>query len=265
MLKADKFLRDAQNADGGWPYLPGGPSAVEPTCFAMLALSSPERGAEFLARDDEPQWTDALALFALSRLNCLPASQEKLVTRLLATEGKRVGPKTENELDGSLRGWPWVTGSFSWVEPTSYALLALKAGGHGLHPRVAEGERLLLDRACVDGGWNYGNRVVMGAKLTAFVPTTAWATLALQGHRDAQPVVERGLDFMEAELARRQSALTLTLAILSFAVFGRATGKCADALTRRQQDDGSWRGEVRLTALAMLALEKKDVFKLTTT
>ncbi len=263
-MKADKFLRDAQNADGGWPYLPGGPSAVEPTCFAMLALSSPERGAEFLSGENESQWTDALALFALSRRNCLPEWREKLVTRLLAAEGVRVAPTTENELDGSLRGWPWVSGSFSWVEPTSYALLALKAVGHGSHPRVAEGERLLLDRACVDGGWNYGNRVVMGAKLSAFVPTTAWATLALQGNRDAQPVVKRGLDFMEAELARRQSALTLSLAMLSFAVFERATAKWADALARRQQDDGSWRGVVGLTALAMIALEKKDVFKLTT-
>ena len=34
------FLLSARNPDGGWGYTPGGPSAVEPTCWALLALRS---------------------------------------------------------------------------------------------------------------------------------------------------------------------------------------------------------------------------------
>src|ERR1700730_7311802 len=33
-----KFLRQTQNADGGWGYFPGRQSWFEPTTYAMLAL-----------------------------------------------------------------------------------------------------------------------------------------------------------------------------------------------------------------------------------
>ena len=34
--------------------------------------------------------------------------------------------KKMGELDPYLSGWPWTAGAFSWVEPTSYSLIALK-------------------------------------------------------------------------------------------------------------------------------------------
>ena len=52
--------------------------------------------------------------------------------------------------DPNLRGWPWTTGASSWVEPTAYALLALKSFAPklpwGARARIEEGERLVYDR-----------------------------------------------------------------------------------------------------------------------
>src|ERR1700727_3805522 len=52
------FLRNAQNADGGWGFHPGSESRAEPTCWAVLALQAsidamnftaiPDRGFQFL-------------------------------------------------------------------------------------------------------------------------------------------------------------------------------------------------------------------------
>ncbi len=270
---ARKFLIGAQNADGGWSYVPGGTSSPESTCYALMA-GAPTEGACWLMAhvhgdaialdgDNEPHWTTSLAVIALGGNNGL---QRRLVKWLLTCEGRKVAMGAEVAMDGNLRGWPWATGCFSWVEPTSYALLALKLHGQKNHPRVAEGERLLLDRVCADGGWNYGNPKVMGAALPSFVPTTALAVLALQDVAPARDVVTRALQFMNIEVRKRPSDLSLALAILCFNAFGMAKAELVEALARRQRTDGSWQGQVHLTALAVLALEAsgeaRNVFRL---
>ena len=48
------FLRNAQNADGGWGFHPESQSRVEPTCWAILALQAldtPPISAEILDRE----------------------------------------------------------------------------------------------------------------------------------------------------------------------------------------------------------------------
>ena len=125
---------------------------------------------------------------------------------------------------------------------------------------------MLLDRVCADGGWNYGNPKVMGAALPSFVPTTALAVLALQDVAPARDVVTRALQFMNIEVRKRPSDLSLALAILCFNAFGMAKAELVEALARRQRTDGSWQGQVHLTALAVLALEAsgeaRNVFRL---
>jgi hypothetical protein len=91
------------------------------------------------------------------------------------------------EFDPRYSGWPWQPGTSSWVEPTAQALMALHSvAGHVHDPRLAErvamGERMLLDRRCRDGGWNYGNRRVLGVDLPSYAESTALALLALAGN-----------------------------------------------------------------------------------
>lgn len=212
-------------------------------------------GAITLIGDTQPHWSTSLFVIALTRLGVRSDLRDKAVNWLLAWKGNRTNPKEEITLNGMLQGWPWASGTFSWVEPTSYAMLALKLAGQGRHKRISEAELLLLDRVCEDGGWNYGNRVVYGAAFQGFPSTTALAALALQDSTIARPAVERGLAFLERRMQSRQSALTLAFAILCLQVFSKPTAPLVAALKSRQQSDGSWRQQVHLTALAELALQ----------
>jgi hypothetical protein len=42
---------------------------------------------------------------------------------------------------------------------------------------------MILDRRCSDGGWNYGDRRVLGTDLPSYPETTALALLGLAGNR----------------------------------------------------------------------------------
>jgi hypothetical protein len=84
-------------------------------------------------------------------------------------------------IDSLLLGWPWAEETFSWVEPTSWACIALRASGKGSEPRVQEGLRLLLDRSHDSGGANYGSRVILGTQTDPMPGPTAIMLIALQG------------------------------------------------------------------------------------
>ena len=68
----------------------------------------------------------------------------------------------------------------------SSALIALKSLRPDLpdaptRSRIEEGERLILDRVCKGGGWNYGNRTVLGSDLPPNAVTTSVSLIALRG------------------------------------------------------------------------------------
>jgi hypothetical protein len=174
------------------------------------------------------------------------------------------GDPAITELNDALIGWPWVEGTFSWVEPTSLALLGLRAAARvapniarssGFADRVRSAERMLVDRVVPGGGWNYGNTRVLGQDLSPYPDTTAWALLALRGVRDVEGVdraVTTGLDRLVALIAENRSSLARSLAALALRAHGR--------------DDAAWRAaiaervvtapprETRTRALALLAL-----------
>jgi uncharacterized protein (DUF362 family) len=205
-------LASLAHPEGGWGYSPGHPVHLEPTCLALLALSvererfaaAIEKGREALVRCASPDgafrlpyarqeavWPTALALLVQKVLG-FPADQiGKTASRLLALKGRVLDSKEAGEhqdIDLKIVGWPWAEGNFSWAEPTAWACLALRHAGQGGSPRVAEGLRLLLDRASDEGGINYGNRRILG-KFTDPIPgPTAMMLLALQGW-DKEPRV----------------------------------------------------------------------------
>ena len=202
------LLRDCVSADGGWGYRADQPAHLEPTCLALLAgaeqgwpaleLHAAGDGSYRLARG-RPQavWPTALVLFTKAKLD-VPASQLKpIIDKLLTIEGKVVRLETSDagDIDAGLLGWPWASDTFSWVEPTAWACLALRAAGQGNHPRVQEGLRLLLDRAFDHGGANYGSRVILGKQTEAIPGPTSILLLALQGVKD-QPRIDAAKGYL---------------------------------------------------------------------
>jgi uncharacterized protein (DUF362 family) len=253
-------LAELAQAEGGWGYAPGQPIRLEPTCLALLALAQDKEtfqqaidkglaavrkaalpdGAYRLPGDrEEAIWPTALVLFLQTRLGHDGEEIQRSASRVLSWEGRNQSDRAMEEvhdIDLKLVGWPWAENNFSWVEPTAWACLALRHAGHGAHPRVQEGLRLLLDRAFEDGGVNYGNRQVLGRRTEPIPGPTAlmllavqgpgkeprvgasvayllrqalasrdlehlaWARLALDCHRD-QPGVEAGLPALEEKIA----------------------------------------------------------------
>jgi uncharacterized protein (DUF362 family) len=192
--------------DGGWGYTTGQAAHLEPTCLALLALSlEAERFAMVIAQGrqalrrhaspdgtyrvargrEEAVWPTALVLFVRAALDDPPEDIRRTAARLLSLRGQVPRDPEAAELvdiDFRLQGWPWAEGNFSWTEPTAWACLALRRAGWGAHARVAEGLKMLLDRAADEGGINYGSRRVLGRLTEPLAEPTAFMLLALQGH-----------------------------------------------------------------------------------
>ena len=203
-----ELLTRMTSADGGWGYRADQLAHLEPTCLALLTgaatgwpaieLHAAGDGSYRLARG-RPQavWPTAMVLFTKARLKH-PAPELKLIAdKLLTIEGKVVRLETSDagDIDAGLLGWPWAEDTFSWVEPTAWACLALRAAGQGGHPRVQEGLLLLLDRAFDHGGANYGSRVILGKQTEAIPGPTAILLLALQGVQD-QPRIDAAKGYL---------------------------------------------------------------------
>jgi hypothetical protein len=281
-------LRDRRNDDGGWPAAPGLPSNAECTALAHMAFAAAGaggvaevRGAVAWLQDHQAAdggwsfqpdvplgtWPTALVVLALGSES---ASQDLVRAGLdhLVRQQPRKLPWITNllywfardrmsvELNPSLNGWPWAAGAFSWVEPTAYAVLALKRhadlAGRPAAARREEGERMILDRTCVGGGWNHGNYRVLGEDVHTYPDTTAIALLALQG--DARPPeVESALAALQPMLDEHASGGTLALALLACRAWDAPDGAVRRRLSAWAEAPGG-SGETRGLALAVLAL-----------
>jgi hypothetical protein len=297
LQRALAFLAAGQGNDGGWGYVCGKQSYSEPTCYALLALTAAnsdeaaERSARavswFAAHTNQggalivaPQanggtdlnlfdnWGTILAAFTLQRVGLGAELRERYLKYLLYARGNLLDKKVGQELNlnPDLQAWAWARGTASWVEPTAYALLSLKANGLSDHERVKTGEAFLFDRACYEGGWNYGNKEVLKVVLEPMPTNTCFALLALQDADRKHEVITKSLAYLEQELSVRQSSLLLALGILCFDIYARPVEPLMAHLLARQQENGSWRDNVHVTALAALAFNavvyKKNIFRL---
>jgi hypothetical protein len=284
--KLVQTLNERSVGDGAFSAVPGGPADSESTALGALALhASGAPAADSIAwlgkrqradgswpRTDavpEASWASAWAAVALARLDgtrgeALSRVGEWLVLR----EGRRPGLlaraighltnlEERLEQDLTLVGWPWHETAASWVEPSATALLALHAIRErvalpGAAERIEQGERLLWDRVCVDGGWNYGNRRVLGEVLSPFPDTTAFALLALQASPDEEGL-GKSFAALERLLGPRASGLSLALGALAFELHGRDASELRTRVVARIDDSQSTR-ETRSLAFMSLAL-----------
>jgi uncharacterized protein (DUF362 family) len=221
-------LANLADADGGWGYVTGQPAHLEPTCLALLALRPAasqfktvvESGRGFLASCRCPDgsyrlprgreaavWGTAMALVVESAYRGdgeVSQAERASAAYLLALEGRVIPADPEVadmiDIDMQLVGWPWAEGTFSWVEPTAWACLALSAIGQGGHSRVQAGRKMLLDRAFDEGGVNYGNRKILGRMTEPIPGPTALMLLALQEQGD-EPRVAAAVQYLMRQLA----------------------------------------------------------------
>jgi hypothetical protein len=280
----DARLVGALLPGGGWSYYPGKAPRIEPTCWALLALGAAPEGArvaaaiaagrDFLAslqRDtgllieaNGPAnfgWNGLALLTDTAREPTHAGSpgrldRTRLIAALVAAKGVRVdGSPSVVRQDSQLQAWPWIDQTFSWIEPTAYCLLALKQARlaeTAAADRIAEAERLILDRVCSAGGWNYGNSQVYSQDLRPYVPTTALALLAMQDKRD-HPTIRTSVDWLAAHATSETSAMALSLAAICLHVFDRPEGDVLSVL-KGQDARTAFLGNLHLTAMAAYAL-----------
>lgn len=275
---ASYLLRTA-NAKGGWPYYAGKASRIEPTCWALLAL----RGAWRQTPAEWNTFANPHTQFVLSRqradgtLSDLDGGPTNLAwdglaartLALLAAEASAaierakaaiVGVKgvsidsTDGSQNNRLQAWPWYPDTFSWAEPTSWCLLALKTAPRSTQAigRVAEAERLMDNRSCDDGGWNYGSARSLGQGTRPHVPTTALGLLALQDRRDL-PSVPRALEFLTREKLKERSGSALGLTAIALHIYGREYSDVIDQLADIS-DQTERLGNVHAMAVALAGL-----------
>ena len=283
------LLIDAQNPDGGWGSVKGKRSNTESTSFALMALKCLDRdvflrpmtaGLSWLLqhqRDDgswclsdaskQSSWTTPIAVLALLSFQGQREHALRAAKWILTQEGRKPGwvtsllvwlslVKKMGELDPYLSGWPWTAGAFSWVEPTSYSLMALRKlkrslAGTNCEERIRQGEMLIYDRMCENGGWNYGNSRVLGEALWPYPDVTAVALIALQD-RAANEANRTSLRALDAMIREAASGTALGWGILCLSLYNQDVREWKKILVKNFEKT-KFLGETKAVALALLA------------
>jgi hypothetical protein len=280
-----------QNEDGGFGARAGLPSATEPTALALLALSAhphdkaraeamragrwllgaqaPDGGWPVVPSVPGSSWPTALAVLAIERHGYDVGDRKLAGARwLLGVEGRRLGRaqrftewllgrESAVVVDDQLTGWPWVHDTFSWIEPTAYAVLALdglrkELPADPLARRLDVARRMIADRACADGGWNYGNSRVLGEELWPYPDTTALALLALRT-AGAPAAQAKHLDALERMLGENESGLATALGLIALDAYGRDVRALRARLAERFART-DFLGDTRALAWAAIAV-----------
>jgi hypothetical protein len=302
-----QFL-EAQNSDGGWAFYKGGDSRVEPTCWAVLALANRDfaraevgRGIDFLKSQQLSDgswpaakgmaaggWVTSLAALTLARF----AGNDKFVhagLKWLSDDYPRDSSRWQKFLksfssakqrashNDEFRGWGWTPRTASWVEPTSFALMAFAAVGaqqgrlgpgsaangsaanlssalaRSIAARRAVATGLLYDRMCAGGGWNCGNPRVYGVDGDSLILSTCWALLAL---RDAPEHANRALslEWLQKSFETIASPASLAVAQITLEHYGLPVPSARRQLTDFSVPELAMQG-TQVVAWAALALD----------
>ena len=291
MIKAAvNLLVSAQNPDGGWGWTRGQNSTTECSSLALLALASLNddkqalsirRGLGWLTKRQNVDgswplndsltvgsWTTPMAMLVLDLWREYEPQAVRAGKWVLTQQGHRPGflanlllalsfKKKPVILNEELIGWPWMAGTFSWVEPTSYSLIALKRirrrlVGTNVDERIRQGESMIYDRMCDGGGWNYGNSMVYGEKLWPYADVTAIALIALQDHHD---LMENRVSFAALQNAIKtvNSGLALSWGAICYEIYGYDSANLRNRLITGFETTG-FLGETKSIALCILAL-----------
>jgi hypothetical protein len=227
-------LRSLRTGDGFGPAAGSSPEP-EPTALATIALDD-QAGRRWLADHQSADGGFGIragtvvndSATGLAALALQPGdARERALDNLVSTPATRLPFNPDAPHDPTTRGWAWTAGTFGWVEPTARAVLALRLLRPGATAPIADGVAMLEDRQCDDGGWNYGNAVVLGDRLPSYGQTTAVALLALQG--DPRMATDRGVGALRTRSREERGGLTLATSLAALRLLDTASAVAVES------------------------------------
>ena len=244
-----KTLQERMLPGGGFTANDHGRYRTDATAWAILALVAAGCPADLInlsrarliedqqsdgrvcVSPDHPEafWPTPLAILAWCRSSAQQEAQSRAVHFLLSTTGIHA-PRTQDGIfghDPSVKGWPWIEGTSSWVGSSGIAIMALQAAGYGHHERVAEAARMIMDRQLPAGGWNYGNTTVFGVELRPMPADTGIALNALQHHAD-RSALQHSLDYLKAAVVTVRTPRSLGWSLLGLGAWGECPERKQD-------------------------------------
>ena len=265
-MSAGSYLNDrlaaalrAARAGQAFGPRPGAPAEAEPTALAAIALADAPAVAWLRAHQHadggfglrsgvvHSDASTPLAAIALAPGD----ARERALDHVVANRAARVPDSFATPHDASTRGWGWTPDTFGWVDPTSRALLALRLLRPSASADIADGLAVLADRECVGGGWNYGNREVLGVDLPPYVQTTA---IALVGSQHALPEQrDRALAYLSRTWSREPGGVSLALTLAAFRLLGHDAAGPVESRLVAAFDRHGFLGDVVALAWATIA------------
>jgi hypothetical protein len=277
------FLISSQNSDGGWGYAPQQGSAVEPTSAVLLALREDpsciglyrrasdwlrsaqheDGGWGFNSKDKESGWQTAWAVLTLTQIGEGKAALKRGIKWILnvpvlkASEDSIQAGKKIIAIDLSLRGWPWLPGESTWVEPTALTILSLSsASNNEFYEPIRGALRYIQDRRCQGGGWNMGNPFMFSKSLPARAHTTALVLLAL-GKLAPESIIPEDIKALRSDMQQDPGIQGLAWGLLALKTLKiNDTDTLAESrLAALQDKDGGWGNNPYKTAIATMAFK----------
>lgn len=213
----------------------------------------------------ESFWPTSLALLAWQKIPGFKPELKRAIAFLLSNKGRHHPKKEKDELghDPYINGWPWVEGTHSWIEPTSLAVLALRACGYAEHERVSEAVRMILDRQLPSGGWNYGNTFVFGKELPPIPECTGLALCALADFTEPDSV-RKSIDYLKREATRIRTPMALSWSIFGLTAWSMGPSQAHDWILESlalQRKYGAY-GTTLLSQLVVAYVKSGDLLNL---
>lgn len=262
-----------------WGYTTTSVPASEPTALAALALASYDRTSDarratnwlagiqnsdgsvgITAADKTPGWPTSQAVLAWSKVDGVAhaANLRRGSEWLLRAEGVALEHTPALGHDPTIVGWPWVLSTHSWLEPTAWALIALRATGNSDNARYREGVRLLLDRLLPTGGANYGNTFVLGQKLRPQIEPTGLAVVALGGARDASGRLDASIKYLRSSVNEQTPGVSLAYGLMGLAAQDAWPSQAETFLESAYQRSQAQQPEPLKLSLLLLAARAND-------
>lgn len=265
-----------QQADGGFPYMPSGTSALEPTAFSLMALAARDpkssaaiRAAAYLAslqnRDGgfllfagdnlSSAYGTALAALALKTIDAAGHKSRLDEAAFYLRNDHRYARSTDLDLDV----WGWNPYAYIGSEPTAAAVLALKHLGSLPEGRAQQAAQFFSKTKCDYGGWSYGAAVdkndpqSSSPVCVALPPQLHVTALVMMAMQDRQDEFRDGLKVIDEASPGSRCPLSLSLSALAVDCYGRDNRAILDRLNKLMEDDVQVRGIVFYHALAALA------------